>query len=366
MAYGTPNITNTPPTPSKMGGGITRGFLGSKTNKKIQKNKIQSRETPIKTSKNSTIKIKKGFKFKPEFSFKFSQSPIQESFSTTAAKNASKESPSYSNPNPEVRDDNPNLARIELNKSIYGNFSFKKNIDTNFSELGITDTNRDINLFFNLYDELFYQIASTGERKSHQTLVERSNSYLGGFDDIKDKIIEDLTAQVEELSQKILELEGRPPISIDEETVQKLQELGDNIQSTVEETTESIEETIEDIEEDISEPMLDENGDGIDDTTQEFSNFGTPRKLIGSIGNDKADKALRNKNCEYYKSKYYGSPIYRYKKKVNKKKDRIVIYLGAQGKKGKRFLLDLNSGNKYKIKKKHWKGKNYKKLGKLD
>ena len=73
-------------------------------------------------------------------------------------------------------------------------------------------------------------------------------------------------------------------------------------------------------------------------------------------------KILKNPNCEYYKDKFYGQQIYKFKKKVNKKTNRFVIYEGSKGKKGKRYIRDLNSGNSYKIAKRHWKSKNREKI----
>ena len=243
-----------------------------------------------------------------------------------------------------------------MNKSVYGNFEINTNVDSEFTELGRVDINRDVSTFFNLYDELFYDIPSSGGIESHENLVLRSTDYLRGYDDPKDATIESLNDQIEELQDRILELEARPPISVEGETLENLNKLAADVTSTLEDIE-------EDIEADLAEPeIIDENDDGIDDTTQSFSNFGTPKRLILNTSSTKANNALKNPSCEYYKDKHYGSPIYIFEKKVDGKKDRVVVYLGAKGKVGRRFIKDLKDGKVYKIRKRHWKSKNYNKV----
>ena len=52
-----------------------------------------------------------------------------------------------------------------------------------------------------------------------------------------------------------------------------------------------------------------------------------------------------------------GGGAYKYKGKVW-----LVVYLGAQGETGRRFLLRLSNGQTYKIKKSQWKSKHYKSI----
>ena len=249
-----------------------------------------------------------------------------------------------------------NIVNVQMNKSVYGNFEINTNVDSEFTELGRVDINRDVSTFFNLYDELFYDIPSSGGIESHENLVLRSTDYLRGYDDPKDATIESLNDQIEELQDRILELEARPPISVEGETLENLNKLAADVTSTIEDIE-------EDIEADLAEPeIIDENDDGIDDTTQSFSNFGTPKRLILNTSSTKANNALKNPSCEYYKDKHYGSPIYIFEKKVDGKKDRVVVYLGAKGKVGRRFIKDLKDGKVYKIRKRHWKSKNYNKV----
>ena len=116
------------------------------------------------------------------------------------------------------------------------------------------------------------------------------------------------------------------------------------------------------LEDDLELPMLDENNDGIDDLTQEFSIYGSPRRLILQPSNDKVKKYLKDSAHFYYQDSYYGQQIYKFKKKVSGKKNRYVIYEGSKGKTGKRYLKDLKDGESYKIPKRHWKSKHRDKI----
>jgi len=251
---------------------------------------------------------------------------------------------------------NDDVLNVQMNKSVYGNFAINNNLDSEFNELGKTDLNRDISTFFNLYEELFYDIPTKGGTESHENLVLRSRDYLRGFTDPKDIEIEGLLTQIEDLNDRILELESRPAININQDLQDELTGLADTVSSTVTQIQ-------EDIEEDLAEPpIIDENEDGIDDTTQSFSNYGTPKRLILSTSNNKANQALQNPGCVYYKDKYYGRDIYIFSRKVEKERNRVVVYDGARGKVGRRFIKDLSNGKTYKIKKRHWKSKNYTRL----
>jgi len=258
---------------------------------------------------------------------------------------------------PIIKDSNidGNIVNVQINKSVYGNYAVNNNLDSDFTEFNNTDLNKDIVTFFNLYEELFYEIPTKGGLNTHETLVLRSRDYLRGFVDPKDIEIENLNDQIEELQDRILQLESKPPIP---------PELNDDLKGELEGLSVSVTEAVEDIEEDLDTEaalpaIVDENNDGIDDTTQSFSNFGTPKRLILGASNSAARSALQNPGCLYYKDKYYGRSIYIFKKKVDGQRNRVIIYDGARGEKGKRYLIDLDSGDSYKIPKRQWKEKNY-------
>lgn len=75
---------------------------------------------------------------------------------------------------------------VNLIKEVYGRNTYTRVIDTSFSELytpvtasAITEE-VTVEQFFDLYDQLFFQIPATGEVNSHEYLVKRSTEYLGG------------------------------------------------------------------------------------------------------------------------------------------------------------------------------------------
>jgi hypothetical protein len=99
--------------------------------------------------------------------------------------------------------------QINLIKEVYGRNTYPRVIDTSFSELyspvtssAITET-LTVELFFDAYNELFFQIPATGEVNSHEYLVARSTEYLGGvvLTDSEKAYIEEINS----LRQQLLE-----------------------------------------------------------------------------------------------------------------------------------------------------------------
>lgn len=76
---------------------------------------------------------------------------------------------------------------VKLVKEVYGRNTFTKVVDTNFTELYTPVTasvapvqQTTVDQFFDLYNELFFQIPATGDVNSHEFIVKRSTEYLGG------------------------------------------------------------------------------------------------------------------------------------------------------------------------------------------
>ena len=100
---------------------------------------------------------------------------------------------------------------VKLVKEVYGRNTYTKVIDTSFSELYTPVTasvtineGTSVETFFDLYNELFFQIPATGELNSHEFLVKRSTEYLGGgvLTDTEKAYIEEINA----LRQQLLEM----------------------------------------------------------------------------------------------------------------------------------------------------------------
>jgi hypothetical protein len=99
---------------------------------------------------------------------------------------------------------------VKLVKEAYGRNTYTRVIDTSFTELytpvtaSITPTTQaSVEVFFDLYNELFFQIPATGDLNSHEYLVKRSGEYLGGgvFSDNEKAYIEEINS----LRQQLLE-----------------------------------------------------------------------------------------------------------------------------------------------------------------
>jgi hypothetical protein len=76
--------------------------------------------------------------------------------------------------------------KVELVKEVYGRNTYPRVVDIQFSELYnpiVADTVSEqvtVEAFFDLYNQLFFEIPATGEVNSHEYLVVRSTEYLGG------------------------------------------------------------------------------------------------------------------------------------------------------------------------------------------
>lgn len=99
--------------------------------------------------------------------------------------------------------------KVELIKEVYGRNTYPRVIDTTFTELysAVTPPSATqqvtVEVFFDLYNELFFQIPATGEVNSHEYLVARSTEYLGGavLTDSEKAYIEEINS----LRQQLLE-----------------------------------------------------------------------------------------------------------------------------------------------------------------
>jgi len=74
--------------------------------------------------------------------------------------------------------------KVDTQKNVFDKNQYVKTIDTSFKELGVTTISDDIQSqptteqFFELYNQLFYDISPTGETNSHEFLVQQSGEYI--------------------------------------------------------------------------------------------------------------------------------------------------------------------------------------------
>ena len=101
------------------------------------------------------------------------------------------------------------LKNVNLVKEVKGINTYVNAIDTQFTEL-ITpiepqeELSPTIEDFFNLYDQLFFDIPPSGETMSHEYLIARSTEYVGGsiVDPEKQALIEEINS----LRQQLLDI----------------------------------------------------------------------------------------------------------------------------------------------------------------
>jgi len=93
-------------------------------------------------------------------------------------------------------------------KEVRGINTYKKVIDTNFTELVspaviIPEPIVTVADFFSYYDQLFYDIPVSGSINSHPYLVQRSQQYIGAgvIDQEKQALIEEINSLREQLVQ---------------------------------------------------------------------------------------------------------------------------------------------------------------------
>jgi hypothetical protein len=107
------------------------------------------------------------------------------------------------------------MAKFELNKTILNKDQYQKVIDTSFAQ-NITPTPIEdtitVDQFFRLYDNLFYDIPTTGDTNSHTYLVKTSGEYVGA-EAVNEEIqvlLDEITSLQEEnlnLNKQIIELQ---------------------------------------------------------------------------------------------------------------------------------------------------------------
>ncbi len=98
---------------------------------------------------------------------------------------------------------------IKLNKEVFNKRDYEKTINTSFTQLGVKsiqeqiDEQPTVQEFFNMYNQLFYQINELGETNSHEYLVKTSGDYIA-FDGANDEI-KALQDEIAQLREELLE-----------------------------------------------------------------------------------------------------------------------------------------------------------------
>jgi hypothetical protein len=99
------------------------------------------------------------------------------------------------------------MSQIPIEKQVFDKTTYSKVIDTQFSQL-ISNTESEtpiftIEDFFQLYEQLFYQIPKDGDTNSHQYIIEKEAEYLGII--ISQDNIQALLEEITNLRQQVLD-----------------------------------------------------------------------------------------------------------------------------------------------------------------
>ena len=98
---------------------------------------------------------------------------------------------------------------INLNKEVFNKRDYEKTINTSFTQLDVQSVQEQlyhqttVSEFFNLYNELFYEINELGETNSHEYLIKTSSQYIN-FDE-NDELIQALQNEIAQLREELLE-----------------------------------------------------------------------------------------------------------------------------------------------------------------
>jgi hypothetical protein len=98
---------------------------------------------------------------------------------------------------------------INFSKQVYDKNQYTKVIDTAFKQLGVQSIQETINnqpttnQFFDMYNDLFYDIDELGEINSHEYLIKKSSEYID-FDANQEEI-EALQAEIAGLREELLD-----------------------------------------------------------------------------------------------------------------------------------------------------------------
>ena len=98
---------------------------------------------------------------------------------------------------------------INLNNEVFNKRDYEKTINTSFTQLDVQSVQEQLSQqttvseFFNLYNELFYEINELGETNSHEYLIKTSSQYIN-FDE-NDELIQALQNEIAQLREELLE-----------------------------------------------------------------------------------------------------------------------------------------------------------------
>jgi hypothetical protein len=99
------------------------------------------------------------------------------------------------------------MSQIPIQKTVFDKDQFSRVVNTQFNQLITQETEEQLSFstddFFELYDQLFYQIPTEGEINSHRYILQREADYLGVS--ISQDDVQALLDEITSLRQQILD-----------------------------------------------------------------------------------------------------------------------------------------------------------------
>ncbi len=100
------------------------------------------------------------------------------------------------------------MSQIPVQKIVFSKDSFSKVVNTQFNQLidstsGEEQLSFSVDDFFELYNQVFYQIPTEGESNSHQYILQREADYLGVS--ISQDDVQALLDEITSLRQQLLD-----------------------------------------------------------------------------------------------------------------------------------------------------------------
>jgi len=98
---------------------------------------------------------------------------------------------------------------VRFQKQVFDKRQYEKTIDTSFKQLGVKppveqiEETPTVNDFFQMYNELFYDIPETGVTNSHEYLIKQSSEYINFEQDNEE--IDALQVEIGQLRTELLE-----------------------------------------------------------------------------------------------------------------------------------------------------------------
>ena len=100
------------------------------------------------------------------------------------------------------------MSQIPVQKTVFNKDTYERVVDTQFHQFLNQGTVEDtlsftVDDFFQLYEDLFYQIPKEGDANSHRYILQREADYLGVS--ISQEDVQALLNEITSLRQQVLE-----------------------------------------------------------------------------------------------------------------------------------------------------------------